>query len=167
MPLEATLAWWPWVLWRLIGANWAERGAGYPNACGVRLSVAPVPLGLEIDADRPILAAAVANLLQNAFKFSKAYGHVSLTTSATKEHILFAIEDECGGLPAGKAEELFGVFTQRSSNRKGLGLGLAISRKGIQTSGGELSVRDLPGKGCVFTISLPRALAAEAPPKAP
>jgi signal transduction histidine kinase len=41
-------------------------------------------------------------------------------------------------------------------DRSGLGLGLAISRQGVEQSGGMIHVRDLPAKGCVFTIDLPR-----------
>ena len=55
------------------------------------------------------------------------------------------------------AELIFRPFEQRSSDRSGLGLGLAICPQSVEANGGELSVRDLPGKGCVFTISLPLA----------
>ena len=48
------------------------------------------------------------------------------------------------------------TFERRGTDRTGLGLGLAISRQGIQASGGTLDVRNLPGKGCVFCIHLPR-----------
>lgn len=123
---------------------------------GIELSFAPVESGIYIEIDRPIIAAAIMNLLQNAFKFSHAHGHVSMRATATTDRVLFEIEDECGGLPPGKAEELFRPFEQRSNNRTGLGLGLSISRKGIEANHGELRVRDLPGKGCVFTIDLPR-----------
>ena len=41
-----------------------------------------------------------------------------------------------------------------------MGLGLSISRKAIEAMGGNLAVRDLPGKGCVFTIDMPRLPAA-------
>lgn len=126
------------------------------NASGVALTVTPVQAGLEVQCDRPILAAALINLLQNAFKFSRSHGHVSLKTTATADRVLFEIEDECGGLPAGKAEELFRPFTKRGANRKGLGLGLSISRRGVEANGGEVRVLDLPTKGCIFTIDLPR-----------
>jgi signal transduction histidine kinase len=46
------------------------------------------------------------------------------------------------------------LATEREAN--GLGLGLTISRKGVEAMGGTLAVRDLPGKGCVFFIELPR-----------
>ena len=51
---------------------------------------------------------------------------------------------------------MFTPFTQRSDDRSGLGLGLSIARQSIEADAGTLSVRDMPGNGCVFTISLPR-----------
>jgi signal transduction histidine kinase len=125
---------------------------------GVGLTVGAVESGLTVDADRHMLSSAVSNLLQNAFKFTHAHGEVSLKTHAIGDRILIEIEDECGGLPPGKAEELFQPFTQRAADRSGLGLGLSISNRGIEASGGTLRVRNLPGKGCVFTIDLARQL---------
>jgi len=122
---------------------------------GVSLSVASTGREIDVDADPQILAGAVANLLQNAFKFTHAGGHVSLRTSLVGERVEIEIEDQCGGLPPGKAEELFCAFQQRGANRSGLGLGLFISRKGVEASGGVIRVRDVPGSGCIFTIDLP------------
>jgi signal transduction histidine kinase len=123
----------------------------------LRLTVTPVEPGVAIDVDRQLIAAALANLLQNAFKFSRPKGHVVLRTdTATDEgRVLIEVEDECGGLPPGKAEELFRPFEQRSADRSGLGLGLAIARESVETNGGEIRARSLPGRGCIFTIDLP------------
>jgi signal transduction histidine kinase len=125
---------------------------------GLGLTVGPVESGLAVDADRYMLSSAVSNLLQNAFKFTHPHGHISLKTHATADRVLIEIEDECGGLPPGKAEELFQPFMQRAADRSGLGLGLSISNRSIEANGGGLHVRDLPGKGCIFTIDLPRQL---------
>jgi signal transduction histidine kinase len=114
-----------------------------------------VEKGLAVDADRETLSSAVTNLLQNAFKFTRANGHVALTARAAAERVVIEIEDECGGLPA-SPEALFQPFAQGSTDRTGLGLGLSISRRSVEANGGELRVRDLPGTGCVFTIDLPR-----------
>lgn len=119
--------------------------------------VAPIDKELTVDADRQMLGSAVSNLLQNAFKFSRRNGTVSLAARASEDRVLIEVEDECGGLPAGKAEELFQPFEQKSSNRTGLGLGLSISRRAVQANDGTLNVRNLSGKGCVFTIDLPRS----------
>jgi signal transduction histidine kinase len=132
------------------------------KARGYQLTVAPVEYGVLIEADRQLLSAAVANLLQNAFKFTLAPGHVWLRTHATSDLVFIDIEDQCGGLPPGQAEALFRPFHQRSTDRSGLGLGLSISRKAIQLNGGEIRVRNLPGRGCVFTVELPRRPEANA-----
>jgi signal transduction histidine kinase len=126
------------------------------KAGGRALTVLPVAEDIDIEGDPQILSAALGNLLQNAFKFSRAQGHVSVRTTATAARVVIEVEDECGGLPPGKAEEMFLPFSQRGTVRSGLGLGLSISLHGIEAMGGTIGVRDLPGKGCVFAIDLPR-----------
>jgi signal transduction histidine kinase len=126
------------------------------NARDVTLVVAPVERGVDVDVDRVLFASAVGNVLNNAFKFTRPRSHVSLKTRATADRVLIEIEDECGGLPPGKAEALFRPFVQGGPDRTGLGLGLSISRKSVEGDGGKLRVRDVPGVGCVFTIDMPR-----------
>jgi signal transduction histidine kinase len=120
------------------------------------LTVEPIEPGVVIDADRQLLTTAVTNLLQNAIKFTREHGSVRLRPHATADRVLIDVEDECGGLPPGQVEALFGPFEQRGVDRTGLGLGLAICRTGVQLNGGEIRVRDLPGTGCIFTVDLPR-----------
>jgi signal transduction histidine kinase len=126
------------------------------NTRGLQLSVTSVTQDVTVHVDRQILGSVVGNLLQNAFKFTRPSGHVLLRAHATAERVLIDVEDECGGLPSGKAEELFLPFEQRSSNRTGLGLGLDICQRGAVVNGGEIHVLDRPGSGCVFTVDLPR-----------
>jgi signal transduction histidine kinase len=130
------------------------------SARGFTLSVVYVEVGVHVQVDRQLLAAAVSNLLQNAFKFSRPKAHILLRTSTTADRVSIDVEDECGGLPPGKAEELFRRFEQRGRDRTGLGLGLSISRRSVEADGGLIHVRDKPGVGCVFTIDLPRLSAA-------
>jgi len=47
-------------------------------------------------------------------------------------------------------------FEQRSADRTGIGLGLAFSRWGAEANAGRIYARNLPGRGCVFTVDLPR-----------
>jgi signal transduction histidine kinase len=126
------------------------------TARGVGLTVVPVPGDITIDADRQILAAVVGNLLQNAFKFTRPGTTVTLRVRASSERVLIEIEDECGGLPNRNVTELFRPFEQRGADRSGVGLGLAFSRWGAEANGGRLYARDLPERGCVFTVDLPR-----------
>lgn len=130
-------------------------GAQQADAYGIQLAVAPVGTEVMIAADSQLLASAVANLLQNAFKFSKKGGHVSLTTRLSDDRVYIEISDECGGLPPGKAEELFRPFQRGGAVRSGLGLGLTIALSAARANAGDINVRDIPGKGCVFSLELP------------
>ena len=79
-----------------------------------------------------------------------------MSARSSKDRVLIEVEDECGGLPPGTQQRIFRPFEQGSADRSGLGLGLSLSRHGVQAFGGNLYVRDRPGKGCIFTIDLPR-----------
>jgi signal transduction histidine kinase len=125
------------------------------HARGITLSVRPVEDGVAVEADRQVLAAVVGNLLQNAFKFTRPRTTVVLSVGASAERVLIEIQDECGGLPGG-VTDMFRPFEQRSADRTGLGLGLAFSRWGAEANNGRIYTRNLPERGCVFTIDLPR-----------
>ena len=127
------------------------------KARGLQLTVPPVDPAVVIEVDRQLIEAALANLLMNAFKFTRPGGHITLTTDTGggDGRALIEVEDECGGLPPGTAESLFRPFEQRGSDRTGLGLGLAIARESIEANGGRIRVRNLPGRGCIFTVDLP------------
>jgi len=120
------------------------------------LTVPIVDARLAVDADRDLLSSAVGNLLQNAFKFTDHLSEVTLKAYPVADRILIEVHDHCGGLAAGDAEKIFRPFTQAGEDTTGLGLGLSISRRSVEVNGGTLSVRDMPGSGCVFTIDLPR-----------
>jgi signal transduction histidine kinase len=118
--------------------------------------VATVDPLLAVLANRELLHAALANLLQNAFKFTHQNSAVTLTAYAFGEHVLIDVEDHCGGLPPGGTARMFVPFKPNEDSRAGLGLGLSIARQSIEADHGTLTVRDVPGSGCIFTISLPR-----------
>lgn len=109
---------------------------------------------LEVDADERLLVSAVSNLLQNAIKFTKSGGQVMLRARRAGGSVAIEVEDECGGLPPGKKDELFEPYVRCGDDKRGLGLGLAIAREAVEAHGGMLSVQNLPGKGCVFTLEL-------------
>lgn len=124
---------------------------------GIRLIAMPGETDVEIEADRQILGAVVSNLLENAYKFTRPRTIVTLRVRAGAERVLIEIEDECGGLPGGNAEDPARPFEQRSADRTGVSLGLAFSRWGAEVNHGRIYARSLLLKGCVFTIDLPRA----------
>lgn len=129
---------------------------------GLRFIVEHQDLKLAIDADRQLFGSAIGNLLHNAFKFTRPASRVWLRTRPSAGSALIEIEDECGGLPPGGAEALFRPFEQRGTDRAGLGLGLSISRRAIARHGGTITVRDMPGRGCVFVVEMPQAFGSRA-----
>ena len=125
------------------------------QARGCAFSAAAVDPDLAVMADRDLLLAAIGNLLQNAFKFTKPGTKVTLTAEPVGDQVHIEVQDHCGGLPPGNREDFFMPFRQYGADRSGVGLGLSIARRSVESSHGTLSVRDLPGSGCVFSIRLP------------
>ncbi len=123
---------------------------------GCTLTVSDVDLSLAINVNYALVLAALENLLQNAFKFTHEHTEVTMTAFAVGAKVMIDVSDHCGGLPPGDPEKMFVPFFQQGSDRTGVGLGLSIARRSIEADGGQLTVRDSPGVGCVFTISLPR-----------
>jgi len=128
------------------------------KARGIQLAIEPTDAGTAVSADAQILTSIVTNLVQNACKFTPANGRVTLRALVTGDRVVIEVQDECGGLPPGKAESLFDAYAQHGSDRTGLGLGLAICLKGARAIDGDLQVRDLPGTGCIFRLELRRSM---------
>lgn len=123
---------------------------------GCRFLTAAVAPDLAIFGNRDLLYSAVWNLLQNAFKFTHVDTEVTLRAYALEDRILIDVKDHCGGLGPGAAESMFAPFTQQGKDKSGLGLGLSIAQQCVLSNGGVLSVLNVAGSGCIFTINLPR-----------
>jgi signal transduction histidine kinase len=126
-----------------------------PGQRGVTVSV-EVDQSLELEIDPQLIGSALTNLVQNGIKFSREGGQVVLRGHEREGKVLIDIEDECGGLPATKLEELFQPFVQASSDRSGVGLGLSIARQSVEAHGGSIRAQST-ARGCVFTVELPAA----------
>ena len=121
---------------------------------GCELAVPPVEPGIFVEADRHLLASAISNLLQNAFKFTRKGSRVKLSVGQSEGRVSIEVADECGGLPEHMVRGPFQPFAQHALDRSGVGLGLSVSRRGVEACGGTLAARNVPG-GCAFTIELP------------
>jgi signal transduction histidine kinase len=130
----------------------------------LKFSVEPVEPRLTINVDPQLLASAVMNLLNNAFKYTPAGGRVVLRAQREGRHVRIEVEDECGGIPDSAGDPFRPFVERRGSDRSGLGLGLSIARKAVRAHDGEIHIRNAPGKGCVFVIEVP--LAGEETPAA-
>jgi hypothetical protein len=128
------------------------------EAKGIEVVVTVVPDDLVIDADARLLRSAVSNLLQNALRFSQPSSTTNVRARRTEGHVFIEIEDTCGGLPPGRADDVFKpVVQRRQGETTTFGLGLPIAQQAARAHNGTLKVRDLPGKGCIFTVDLPTA----------
>jgi signal transduction histidine kinase len=121
----------------------------------IKLAVEAPDDALPFNGDRRLLHSAISNVLANAVKFTHEGQAITVRAGRHEGSIVIEIEDACGGLPDGDATELFEPFVQRGENRTGFGLGLAIVKQAIEAHDGRVFVRNLPGKGCVFSLQLP------------
>lgn len=123
----------------------------------IRFTMSEIDPELAVEGDPQLLSSAIMNLVTNALKNTPPGGHVTLGATATAGRLVIAVEDECGGIPESKGD-LFAPFTDRRGvDRSGLGLGLSIAQKAVKVHQGDIRVRNLPGKGCIFTIEMPLA----------
>jgi signal transduction histidine kinase len=141
-------------------AEAAKRAGPYAQASGCALTVAPTDAAIQIEAGRDRILGAIANLLQNAFKFTAKGSEVAMSASVFGSFVRIDVRDHCGGLQQADIEHMFALLLPRQGDKSGFGLGLGTARRNVELDGGTLTLRNLPGSGCVFTISLPRHQAA-------
>ena len=117
----------------------------------------------RVNGDPTRLRQVLANLLNNAVKFTHRGGHVRLVASrlggdAGSHRLAFEVRDDGIGIGEDAQRRLFEPFTQadESTTRRfgGTGLGLAISKELVALMGGELSVTSTPGRGSTFRVAL-------------
>jgi signal transduction histidine kinase len=130
------------------------------SARGIELTMRGVEGAVDVTADKQILASAIGNLVQNACKFTRTDGHITIESRVKDGRVLISVADGCGGLPPGKTEAWLQPFERRGGDRTGLGLGLSIALRAVEVSRGALHVENRPDVGCVFTIDLPLAAPA-------
>jgi two-component system OmpR family sensor kinase len=127
---------------------------------GIAVVVEPLPEVL-VRAAPAAAKVALANIFDNAVKFSSPGGEVRVVVRAGREEAVIAISDTGPGVSAEDVPRLFQRFyrgkASRATDAPGVGLGLAIARALIERQGGRLSVEASGGeKGATFTVHLPR-----------
>ncbi|HED03915.1 MAG TPA: HAMP domain-containing histidine kinase [Candidatus Fraserbacteria bacterium] len=119
--------------------------------------------GLRLQADETKLKQILINLLANAIKYTPA-GQVRISAEREGDGVRFAVSDSGIGIAPEHLGKIFEPFTQidSSSTREwsGIGLGLAVVKKYVEMHGGQIWVKSQPGRGSVFSFSLPHALVA-------
>ncbi|MDY0375870.1 MAG: ATP-binding protein [Desulfobacterium sp.] len=108
---------------------------------------------IKIDADH--ISQVFLNMLNNAEGAIKEKGIITVSTDFDRKFIRIKIQDTGEGMPLERIKEIFNPFYTTKEPGKGTGLGLSISLGIINSMGGSIEVQSLPGKGSIFTISLP------------
>src|SRR4051794_40567003 len=142
-----------------------------PNieAKGHVLSVSYPEAPLYVEGDAVRLAQVVANLLNNAAKFTPPKGRIELSTQAAQGVVALRVADNGVGIAREHLQEVFDMFVQVDERHVaasgGLGLGLTLARAIVRRHGGEIEARSPGrGKGAEFIVRLPLA---DAPAKDP
>lgn len=111
-----------------------------------------------IQADAEKIQRVLANLLDNALKFTPSGGQVDLCLSQQDSHVLISVRDTGPGVPEEFRERIFERFAQvpgAPGRRRGTGLGLAFSKLAVEAHGGRIWVEGNEDQGSRFCIQLP------------
>ncbi|MFM9498685.1 ATP-binding protein [Streptomyces galilaeus] len=129
---------------------------GVPDA-GVELDI-PETLPM-VDVDRGLLERSVANIVENAVKYSPADTPVLVSASAIADRVEVRVVDRGPGVPDEAKDRIFEPFQRYGDSPRGngVGLGLAVARGFAEAIGGTLHAEDTPGGGLTMVLSLPRA----------
>jgi two-component system sensor kinase FixL len=117
----------------------------------------PLPEDLEVTLDRRLIKNILYNLMSNATKYSDPGAAVECRSRMQSKQLRLEIEDHGIGIPLEDQAHLFTRFFRASNaiNIKGTGLGLNIVHRYVQMLKGEIAFRSTPGKGSVFTVTIP------------
>lgn len=125
-------------------------------ATGVSLAAEIVTPLLLAAFDAARLLQVLTNLLSNAIKFTPAHGRIVVHVERVGDEIRFAVSDTGVGIASDKLEAVFVRFLQVTENdRRGVGLGLYISKAIVQGHGGRIWVESQMGQGSTFCFTLP------------
>jgi signal transduction histidine kinase len=124
----------------------------------VSLTVENMALASVVAFDPARILQVLGNLLSNAIKFTPAGGTVVVRLEHVGDELRFAVSDTGIGIPADKLEAVFGRFVQvRRHDRRGVGLGLHISKCIVEGHGGRIWAENRTGGGTTLCFTLPIA----------
>ena len=131
----------------------AERINPIAAQAGLTVTVSPPATALAIEGDLFALGRVLQNLLQNALQATPPNGRVWLSMRELDGRAVIEVGDTGCGIAAERLPHVFDDYV--TTKRRGLGLGLAISRRIVEQLGGTIAVTSEVGKGSVFTLSFP------------
>ncbi len=113
--------------------------------------------------DRDCTLQVLGNLLSNAIKWTPCGGKILVRVAPVGSEVRFSVADTGPGIPGDSVESIFERFWQVNKDRRGLGLGLFISKCIVEAQGGRIWVDSELGKGSTFFFTLPGATAPPGP----
>lgn len=141
------------------------------EAAAIPLRVGPVPLEVSIECDRNQVVGAIANVLDNAIKYSEAGSPVEISVVHADGFVTIEVRDQGIGIPSRDLERIFERFYRvdraRSRATGGTGLGLAIVRHVARAHGGDVQVESSEGEGSTFRLRLPQTQGGDGSPLDP
>jgi len=116
------------------------------------------PPGLAATIDRPRIQQVLANLLDNAIKYTPSGGKVQVEAYREPPYAVVAVKDSGVGIPPAEIPRIWDRLYRGDKSRtaSGLGLGLSLVKAVIEAHGGRVEVASQPGAGSRFTLYLPR-----------
>jgi PAS domain S-box-containing protein len=128
---------------------------------GTRIDVSMPALLPRVRGDAERTRQVLANLLDNAIKYSPDGGRIEVTVESDNRFVSFGVRDEGLGIPLGEQELIFDKFYRLDPDQRrgigGSGLGLYICRELVRSMNGRIRVESDPGQGALFTFELPVA----------
>ena len=127
------------------------RAEGERNGITIEAHYAPEPL--VIQGDRFALGRVYRNLITNAIQATAEGGKVTIATARAGDHAEISVTDTGSGIPPERLSTIFDDFV--TTKRRGLGLGLAISKRIVEQLDGTIAVASEVGRGTAFTLRFP------------
>ena len=135
----------------------AESMQQLAETAGLTLRVEAGARAAYVEADLFALGRVYRNLIINAIQATAPGGDIVIATAVEGERVRISVADTGCGIPPDKLATIFDDFV--TTKRRGLGLGLAISKKIVEQLGGQIGVTSEVGKGTTVTLDFPRTQA--------
>ena len=136
-------------------ADIVESMRGFADESGISIESKFAQEPVIIEGDVFALGRVYRNLITNAIQATQAGGRVTIATSRDRDKVEVSVSDTGSGIPAERLGAIFDDFV--TTKKRGLGLGLAITKRIVEQLGGTISVTSEIGKGTTFTMRFPVA----------
>jgi signal transduction histidine kinase len=129
-----------------------------PTAPAHQLSLMAPSDPVRVSCDPARVEQVLNNLVSNAIKYSPRGGQIAVAVKPREDVVLLSVADEGVGIPADEIEHIFEPFRRTGTSKEsvpGVGLGLFVARRIVESHGGRITVESTVGRGSTFHVQLP------------